>query len=108
MQNKENDRMSEIASIRQTIDMDVFDHQAFLSTLRTYAKPRDKITRLLASGDIVRIKKGLYCFGEAFRRDPICREYLANLIYGPSYVSLNRAETGMILCGISVDIREFT
>jgi hypothetical protein len=91
MLNKENNRMSEIASIRQTIDRDVFDHQALLSTLRTYAKPRDKITRLLASGDIVRIKKGLYCFGEAFRREPICREYLANLIYGPSYVSLDYA-----------------
>jgi hypothetical protein len=45
----------------------------------------------LASGTVVRIKKGLYCFGEAFRKEPISREYLANLIYGPSYLSLDYA-----------------
>jgi predicted transcriptional regulator of viral defense system len=39
----------------------------------------------------MRVKKGLYCFGEAFRREPLSREYLANLIYGPSYVSLEYA-----------------
>jgi len=79
------------AILRQTIDLDVFDYQVLLDALAGYGKPRDKITRLLRSGEIVRIKKGLYCFGEAFRRNPICREYLANLIYGPSYVSLDYA-----------------
>lgn len=77
--------------LRQRIDRDVFDYQVLLDALAGYGKPRDKITRLIASGEIVRIKKGLYCFGEAFRRNPICREYLANLIYGPSYVSLDYA-----------------
>ena len=62
-----------------------------MDALSGYNKPRDKITRLLLSGDIVRIKKGLYCFGEAVRREPVTREYLANLIYGPSYVSLDYA-----------------
>lgn len=83
--------MSYIAKIRQKIDRDVFDYQTLLSALPDYARPRDKITRLLAGGDIVRVKKGLYCFGEAFRGEPISREYLANLIYGPSYVSLDYA-----------------
>jgi predicted transcriptional regulator of viral defense system len=45
----------------------------------------------LASEAIVRVKKGLYCFGEAFRKEPVSREHLANLIYGPSYVSLEYA-----------------
>ena len=79
------------AILRQKIDLDVFDYQVLLDVLAGYGKPRDKITRLLMSGEIVRVKKGLYCFGEAFRRSPICREYLANLIYGPSYVSLDYA-----------------
>jgi len=83
--------MSEIASLRQAIDGDVFDYQALLNALRDYAKPRDKITRLLAGGDIVRLKKGLYCFGEAFLREPVSREHIANLIYGPSYISLDYA-----------------
>ncbi len=62
-----------------------------MDALSGYRKPRDRITKLLASGVIVRIKKGLYCFGEVFRKEPLCREHLANLIYGPSYVSLEYA-----------------
>jgi hypothetical protein len=33
----------------------------------------------------------LYTFGEPYRRAPISRELLANLIHGPSYVSLDYA-----------------
>ena len=46
---------------------------------------------MLAKGDIVRVKKGLYILGETLRRRPFCRELLANLMYGPSYVSLEYA-----------------
>jgi len=83
--------MSEIISIREKIDRDVFDYQVLQGALTGYSKPRDKITRLLDSGAIVRVKKGLYCFGKVLRREPVSREYLANLIYGPSYVSLEYA-----------------
>ncbi len=83
--------MDEIVRIRRTIEYDVFDYPALTEALSGYRKPRDKITKLLASGTVVRIKKGLYCFGEDFRKEPISREYLANLIYGPSYVSLDYA-----------------
>ena len=83
--------MSEIRLIRQRIEREVFDYPGLMSALADFRKPRDKVTRLLADGDIIRIKKGLYCFGEAFRREPVSREYLANLILGPSYVSLEFA-----------------
>ena len=83
--------MSEIRLIRQRIEREVFDYHVLMNALSDYSKPRDKITRLLAGGDILRIKKGLYCFGEALRREPVCREYVANLILGPSYVSLDYA-----------------
>ena len=46
----------------------MFDYQALVAALSGYSKPRDKITKLLSSGAIVRIKKGLYCFGEALRK----------------------------------------
>ena len=42
-------------------------------------------------GGIVRVKKGLYVFGLDYRRGAWSREVLANLIYGPSYVSLDYA-----------------
>ena len=83
--------MNAIAQMRRNVGGEVFDYQVLLDTLAGYRKPRDRITRLLASGAIMRVKKGLYCFGEAFRREPLSREYLANLIYGPSYVSLEYA-----------------
>ena len=83
--------MNAVAKIRGKIRGEVFDYQVLQDALAGYRKPRDRITRLLAEGSIIRIKKGLYCFGEAFRREPVSREHLANLIYGPSYVSLDYA-----------------
>jgi len=80
--------MNTIGKIRAKIHGEVFDYQVLLDI---YRKPRDKITRLFAAGAIVRIKKGLYCFGEPFRKEPISREHLANLIYGPSYISIDYA-----------------
>ncbi len=77
--------------LRQHIDREVFDYQQVMGSLGAYAKPRDKIGALMAAGAIVRVKKGLYVFGETWRRQPVCREWLANLIYGPSYISLEYA-----------------
>ena len=77
--------------LRQQIEHEEFDYQMLLDGLRPYARPRDKVSNLLRSGVIVRVKKGLYVFGDDYRRRPIARELLANLIYGPSYVSLEYA-----------------
>lgn len=74
-----------------TIPYEEFDYQTLLDAMRGYAQPRMKISALLAKDAIVRVKKGLYIFGESYRRRPFCRELLANLIYGPSYVSLEYA-----------------
>ncbi len=80
-----------IARLRRGTLGEVFDYQALLDALSDYAKPRNRITRLLGQKVIVRVKKGLYCFGEDLRRQPVSREHLANLIYGPSYISLDYA-----------------
>ncbi len=77
--------------LRQTIPFEEFDYQSLLDSLRTYAYPRKKITSLLRKGEIIRVKKGLYLFGEGQRRSPYCRELLANLICGPSCISLEYA-----------------
>ena len=82
---------NDILSIRRLIPFDVFDYTTLVSALPSYFKPRDKITKLLAGGNVVRIKKGLYCFGAVLRKRPLSLEYVANLIYGPSYVSLEYA-----------------
>jgi len=83
--------MDIISTLRKTIPWEEFDYQALLQALKDYAHPRDKITDLLAKGIIIRVKKGLYVFGDAYRTRPYSREILANLIYGPSCVSLEYA-----------------
>jgi predicted transcriptional regulator of viral defense system len=75
----------------KSIPYEEFDYQTLLDAVHVYARPRMKISGMLAGGDIVRIKKGLYILGESLRRRPYCRELLANLIYGPSYISLEYA-----------------
>ena len=80
-----------IENIRKKIEHEEFDYQTLLVCLRDYARPRDKISSLLKKGFIIRIKKGLYIFGDEYRRKPYSREILANLSYGPSYISLDFA-----------------
>jgi hypothetical protein len=79
------------ALLQKSIPYEEFDYQTLLDSVHGYARPRMKISGMLAKGDIVRVKKGLYILGESLRRRPFCRELLANLIYGPSYVSLEYA-----------------
>jgi len=78
-------------ALRNLIGREEFDYPALMSALSGYANPRSKVTSLLRKGVIVRVKKGLYVFGDELRRRPYSRELLANLIYGPSYVSLDYA-----------------
>ncbi len=62
-----------------------------MNGLRRYSRPRSKVTTFLRNGALVRIKKGIYIFGERYRRRPFSREALANLLYGPSCLSLDYA-----------------
>ena len=80
-----------IESIRNNISYEEFDYQMLLDCLQNYTRPRDKISDLLRKGLVIRVKKGLYIFGDNYRRRPYSREILANLIYGPSYISLEFA-----------------
>ncbi len=77
--------------VRSRIKAEIFDYQTLTDVLKDLSSPRDKITDLLRKGIIVRVKKGLYVFGDRHRRDPYSKELLANLVYGPSYVSLDYA-----------------
>jgi hypothetical protein len=77
--------------LRSRIDGGEFDYLALMNALREYARPRDKITALLRRGEIVRVKKGIYVFGEGSGAQPFSREVLANLLFGPSYISLDSA-----------------
>lgn len=78
---------------RREIKLEIFDYQLLASYLVGLKKPRDKVSALIAEGKIVRVKRGLYVFGKDWRRAPLSLEMIANLIYGPSYVSFEYALT---------------
>ncbi len=80
-----------IDELRRRIEGEEFDYQALLDSLKGYERPRDKITSLLRQGAIIRVKKGIYVFGQNLARRPFSREILANMIYGPSCISLDYA-----------------
>lgn len=76
---------------RREIAAEVFDYQLLANYLKDLKRPRDKISALVKEGKIVRLKKGLYIFGENWRRTPLSLEMIANLIYGPSCISFEYA-----------------
>jgi len=78
-------------NLREIIGRDIFDYQMLISALKKYTSPRDKITRLLKSGEIIQIRKGLYVFHQSYRKQPLSKEVLGNMIYGPSYISFEYA-----------------
>ncbi len=80
-----------IENIRKEITGEEFDYQTLLNALKGYKQPRDKITALLRRGSIVRVKKGIYIFGKQWAQRPFSREVLSNMIFGPSYISLDYA-----------------
>jgi len=52
---------------------------------------RNLVKRAIASGEIIHLRRGLYCLSDKYNRFGVCRNLLANVIYGPSYVSLEAA-----------------
>ncbi len=66
----------------------IIDYNQLCALLQEYKRPRDKITNLLRNHVLLRVKKGLYIPFDSTER-PL--ETLANLIYGPSYISREMA-----------------
>jgi predicted transcriptional regulator of viral defense system len=83
--------MDVMKEIRKRAQAEEIDYLFLMDCLSAYKQPRDKLTNLLKSGQIIRVKKGIYVFGKEYRRRPYSLEVLSNLIYGPSYVSFEYA-----------------
>ena len=48
---------------------------------------RDKVSRWMKSGELIGVVKGIYVTAPELRKRPVSLEILANMAYGPSYVS---------------------
>lgn len=75
------------------LDRGEFDYSLIASALTRsgYLAPAKKIHDLMKAGILIGVKKGLYALSPGYARDPVCKETLANLIYGPSCISLEYA-----------------
>ncbi len=67
-----------------------FDYNILMNCLKDYRQPWSKIRTLLQNKEIVRVKKGLYIKNPK-EWGPFSESVLANLIYGPSYISRESA-----------------
>ena len=80
-----------LALLLQRTSNEELDYGFVMDCLRLYKNPRVKLCNLLKIGALVRVKKGVYIFGPTCARKLYSPEVLANMIYGPSYVSLEWA-----------------
>jgi hypothetical protein len=80
-----------LALLRQRAPGEELDYGFVMDCLKSYKNPRVKLHHLLKIGGLIRVKKGIYIFGTHFARGAYSVEVLANMIYGPSYVSLEWA-----------------
>lgn len=81
----------DIYTITKKIPSPYFDYQKLKWAITGQTHERRFIGQLIKKGHIIRIKKGLYIWGEHVNTTPLAKEILANLIYGPSYISLEYA-----------------
>ncbi|MCO5231232.1 MAG: hypothetical protein M9958_08755 [Chitinophagales bacterium] len=63
-------------------------HQVLISLLEEYKRPNDKIHSLINEGKLISLKKGLYVWNS----DSLPESFsIANILYAPSYISLESA-----------------
>ena len=62
----------------------IISHAALLSKLHDYKRPNDKISYMLKSGELTKLKNGFYVRSDT---KSIQKELIANHLYGPSYIS---------------------
>lgn len=67
------------------------DYQALLAQMQSQSHPRRKLKELQNQGSLIRVKKGFYVFSEQFIGRSYSPQIVANLLYGPSYLSLEYA-----------------
>jgi hypothetical protein len=82
---------SGLAVLLEKAPSEELDYGFVMECLKAYKNPRVKLNHILKIEALIRVKKGIYILGKRFARQPYSSEVLANMIYGPSYVSLEWA-----------------
>jgi len=96
-----------VAEIRQLALLGPeLDFASVSSILQGVGDLRGKVSRLVKAGELIGVVKGIYVTAPELRKRPVSLEILANMIYGPSYVSFEHEleRSGLIpeaVCGIT-------
>src|SRR5574344_3073554 len=78
--------------LRNALPLSIFSHEMLYALLeKSVSNVNDKISNLVKSGELVRLKKGFYTFSKAYLTRPIDLISVANTLYTPSYVSFDYA-----------------
>lgn len=78
--------------IKNSLPLSVFSHEMLYALLeKSVSNVNDKISNLVKSGELVRLKKGFYTFSKPYLTKPIDLISVANTLYTPSYVSFDYA-----------------
>lgn len=78
--------------IKNSLPLSVFSHEMLYALLeKSVSNVNDKISNLVKSGELTRLKKGFYTFSKAYLTKPIDLISVANTLYTPSYVSFDYA-----------------
>ncbi len=67
------------------------DYSTIVNSIGDYKSPKDKVAIMEKSGELIRIKKGLYVVSPELSKRMLSKELIANHLYGPSYISLESA-----------------
>jgi predicted transcriptional regulator of viral defense system len=78
--------------IKNALSLPVFSHEMLFSLLeKSISNVNDKISNLVKSGELIRLKKGFYAFSKPYLSGPIDLVVVANTLYAPSYISFDYA-----------------
>lgn len=81
-------------NILHSIETPYIDAQTLLQFLDNYKKPREAILRMVKNEELIRLKNGFYLISDKIKHGKsrvVPFEQVANLLYGPSYVSMEWA-----------------
>jgi hypothetical protein len=78
--------------LKKQLNLEVFTHDMLASILRqSVSNVNEKIRKMADKGEIVRLKRGVYVWGEELRDGPADLLAAANMLLVPSYVSFEYA-----------------
>lgn len=81
-----------IYQLKKQLPLSVFTHDMIADILKeTHINVNDRIMKLVKNNELIRLKKGVYCFSKEYRDTPLDLISISVMLYFPSYVSFEYA-----------------